>query len=115
MGLSQEKLGERVGLTFQQVQKYEKGVNRIGASRLYEIANVLEVSVQYFFDNFQLSSEAEALNTGFAENQHKYDIAEFARSPDGIELIKAFVEIKDASIRRQFIDLLKSISRTSRS
>ncbi len=115
MGLSQEKLGERLGLTFQQVQKYEKGANRIGASRLYEIANVLDVSVQYFFENITLPTEGEPTASGFSEKPTSFDVSEFAGSPDGVELNKAFVEIRDASVRRQVLDLVKAIARSNRS
>lgn len=114
MGLSQEKLGERLGLTFQQVQKYEKGANRIGASRLYEIANVLDVSVQYFFENIALPTDSDSTMPGFLEKPTSFDVSEFAGSPDGIELNKAFVEIRDPAVRRQVLDLIKALARSSR-
>src|SRR5688572_24109892 len=92
LGMSQEKLGERLGLTFQQVQKYEKGINRIGASRLFDLAQVLGVSVQFFYDDAPLPEarmiEQEAAP---AEGPDEHSIVEFLRSRDGLELNRAFV------------------------
>ena len=114
MGFSQEKLGESLGLTFQQIQKYEKGSNRIGASRLYEIAQVLEVPVQFFFDNLPSGSECEEANTGFADSPSEYNVINFLNTSDGFELNKAFVRIKDQKIRRKILELAKSLSDSSR-
>ena len=69
MGMSQEKLGEQMGLTFQQIQKYERGINRVSASRLYELARVLGVTVQFFFEEIQLGQDARSDQPGFAEPQ----------------------------------------------
>src|SRR5690242_11281920 len=89
LGMSQEKLGEKLGLTFQQVQKYEKGINRIGASRLFDLAQVLGVPVQFFYEEAP-SQEPPALIDGFAEKPEENSIVEFLRSRDGLELNKAF-------------------------
>src|SRR5262245_33618898 len=115
LGMSQEKLGERLGLTFQQVQKYEKGINRIGASRLFDLAQVLGVSVQFFYDDAP-HAEARALDTESAapaEGQgpaDEHSIVEFLRSRDGLELNRAFVRISDIKARRAIVDLVRSLA-----
>ena len=115
LGMSQEKLGERLGLTFQQVQKYEKGINRIGASRLFDLAQVLGVSVQFFYDNAPLP-EARALATvaaaadGHQGPADEHSIVEFLRSRDGLELNRAFVRISDIKARRAIVDLVRSLA-----
>ena len=108
-GLSQERLGEQMGLTFQQIQKYEKGANRVGASRLFQLAQVLEVPVSYFFDD--LESEADTLKpTGFAEPKSQDFVLEFLNSREGLELNRAFVKIQDPQVRRRILELIKSLS-----
>ena len=107
VGLSQEKLGEQLGLTFQQVQKYEKGANRIGASRLWDLARILEVRVHFFFDGLDSASAPAA---GFAEQPQQDYFLEFVNSSEGIQLIKAFVEIEDAHVRRSVLNLVRSLA-----
>ena len=107
VGMSQEKLGEQLGLTFQQVQKYEKGSNRIGASRLWDLARILEVPVHYFFDGLD-GNHAPA--EGFAEQPQQDYFLEFVNSSEGIQLIKAFVEIKDPRVRRALLGLVRSLA-----
>ncbi len=108
LGMSQEKLGESLGLTFQQVQKYEKGVNRIGASRLFDLAHVLGVPVQFFYDEL---GGADAVNAhGFAERPAETYVVDFLGSRDGLELNKAFVRITDPKVRRSVIDLVRSLA-----
>lgn len=108
VGMSQEKLGEHLDLTFQQVQKYEKGSNRISASRLFEMARILDVPVQFFFDDMPGKPAA-----GFAESSDSFQMTDFLTSSDGAQLIRAFAEIKSPEVRRKVIDLVKSISSTS--
>jgi transcriptional regulator with XRE-family HTH domain len=111
LGMSQEKLGEHLGLTFQQVQKYEKGVNRIGASRLFDLAKVLGVPVQFFYDEAPTASHATAPSlVGFAESPGESYVVEFLGSRDGMELNKAFARIKDARVRRSIVDLVRSLA-----
>jgi transcriptional regulator with XRE-family HTH domain len=105
-GMSQEKLGESLGITFQQIQKYEKGTNRIGASRLQHIASVLQVPVSFFFEDAP-GTPAEA---GFAEPRPAAFVTDFLSSAEGLQLNKAFVRIKDAKIRRRIVDLVRSIA-----
>lgn len=112
LGMSQEKLGERLGLTFQQVQKYEKGINRIGASRLFELANVLGVNVQFFYDDAP-ELAGEATSQGFAEEAATDYVGGFLKSREGIELNRAFARIPDPKVRRSIVDLVRSIAEES--
>jgi len=105
LGMSQEKLGESLGITFQQIQKYEKGTNRIGASRLQHIATVLSVPVSFFFEDAPGTPDEAA---GFGETRPAHYVVDFLSSSEGIQLNKAFVRIKDAKLRRRIIDLVKA-------
>lgn len=111
LGMSQEKLGDALGITFQQIQKYEKGANRVGASRLQAIANVLNVPVSFFFDD--APGEAGATNRGLAEENSTTYVVDFLNSTEGLQLNRAFVKITDAKVRRKIIDLVKSLSDTA--
>jgi len=109
LGMSQERLGDSMGLTFQQVQKYEKGVNRIGASRLFQISKILDVPIQFFFE------EAPNLGNGkqpqgMAEPESEAFILEFLNSREGLELNRAFVKIGDAKVRKTIVDLVRALS-----
>jgi transcriptional regulator with XRE-family HTH domain len=105
MGMSQEKLGERLGITFQQIQKYEKGTNRIGASRLQNIAEILEVPVSYFFPD--PSSDAAM---GMAEDGGPGYVVDFLSTAEGLELNRAFARIKNAKVRRKVIELVRAVA-----
>ncbi len=107
LGMSQEKLGEHLGLTFQQIQKYEKGINRIGASRLFDLSKVLAVPVQFFYEELPVSSGDSA--TGFAEKPEGYAV-EFLASREGLELNKAFARITDPRVRRSIVELVRSFA-----
>jgi len=106
IGMSQERLGELLGLTFQQVQKYEKGVNRIGAGRLFEIARILGVPIFYFYESV---SEQLANVSGFAETESP-PVLEFVSSGEGLQLSLAYIRIKDPKVRKRVLDLVKSLS-----
>lgn len=108
IGMSQERLGDQMGLTFQQIQKYEKGVNRIGASRLYHLANILDVPVQFFFEGAPIDGKVPA--PGLAESESQAFIYEFLSSREGLELNRAFVKIGDPKVRRSVIELVRSLS-----
>jgi transcriptional regulator with XRE-family HTH domain len=108
LGMSQEKLGENLGITFQQVQKYEKGTNRVGASRLQAIASILEVPVSFFFDDAPGQSENAA--KGFAEENSTTYVVDFLSSSEGIQLNRAFARITDPKVRRKIIDLIKTLA-----
>lgn len=104
--MSQEKLAERLGITFQQVQKYEKGTNRVGAGRLYQMARVLQVPVSYFFPE-----EAPARVAGGMREDAAADyVMDFMSTSEAIELNRAFAQIRDPKVRRRVIDLVRSIA-----
>ena len=110
LGMSQERLAEQIGVTFQQVQKYEKGTNRIGASRLQAIANVLAVPVAFFFQQ----DNTQPLNTdGLGAINGLEDLSEFLTSKEGLSLNKAFMKINDPGIRQSVLTLIKSLSNAS--
>jgi len=104
IGMSQEKLGDLLGLTFQQVQKYEKGVNRIGAGRLYEVSRILGVPIDFFYEG------VAAQGSGFAESETAAPVMEFVSSGEGLQLSLAFMKIKDPKVRKRVLDLVKSLA-----
>jgi transcriptional regulator with XRE-family HTH domain len=109
LGMSQEKLGDALGLTFQQVQKYEKGTNRIGASRLQQISQILQVQVSFFFEgapNIMPNSRQD----GFSEASSPAYVSDFLASSDGLALTKAFMKIEDSKLRRRIVDLVEQIA-----
>jgi transcriptional regulator with XRE-family HTH domain len=107
LGLSQERLGEAIGLTFQQVQKYERGANRIGASRLHELSQVLNVPVSFFFDDTD-PVRAPAMG-GFTEPSIETFGSDPLRKQEMIELVRAYLAIENATVRQRFRDLLKAL------
>jgi len=106
IGMSQERLGELLGLTFQQVQKYEKGINRIGAGRLFEVAGILGVPISFFYEDAETGAQAG----GFAEGEEPPPVMEFLASGEGLQLSLAFMRIKDVKIRRRILDLVRSLA-----
>lgn len=115
LGMSQEKLGDALGLTFQQVQKYERGVNRIGASRLFDLARVLDVPIGFFFDDLP----AEMGGNTVVRNRSA--VFGFAETPEGIEddtmnkretleLVRAYYRITEPAVRKRVFDLIKSLA-----
>jgi transcriptional regulator with XRE-family HTH domain len=106
IGMSQEKLGDLLGLTFQQIQKYEKGVNRIGAGRLYEISRILGVPIDFFYEGVAAMQEPG----GFAEFRGAPPVMEFVSSGEGLQLSVAFMKIKDPKVRKRVLDLVKSLA-----
>jgi transcriptional regulator with XRE-family HTH domain len=108
LGMSQEKLGEHLGLTFQQIQKYEKGINRIGASRLFDLSQVLGVPVQFFYE--ELAVGGAGADAGFGERPAESYAVEFLGSREGLELNKAFARISDPRVRRSIVDLVRAFA-----
>jgi transcriptional regulator with XRE-family HTH domain len=115
LGMSQERLGEALGLTFQQVQKYERGVNRVGASRLFDLSRVLDVPISFFFDDMP-----ESLAAAFGAQPSGRRVAGFADTQDGfaddtlnrretLELVRAYYRITEPSVRKRVFDLIKSM------
>ncbi|GBQ11859.1 helix-turn-helix domain-containing protein [Swaminathania salitolerans] len=124
LGMSQEKLGAALGLTFQQVQKYERGTNKVGASRLYELSRVLDVPIGFFFDDIagRAGARVGGQPTGFAEivpsfgllkpSGSKHDLydPEAQLDDDTLELLRAYRSIEDPRIKRQILDLVRTLS-----
>lgn len=108
LGMSQEKLGEALGLTFQQVQKYEKGSNRIGASRLQEISKALQVPPSFFFEGLPTGEVPQ--EGGFGEGISAKFVTDFVATAEGLQLNKAFTQIGDPKIRRRIIDLVIALA-----
>src|SRR5213593_1607928 len=109
LGLSQEKLGAAIGLTFQQVQKYERGANRIGASRLHELSRVLDVPVSFFFDDMD-PVRAPAIPAGFAEPAAEAFDSDPLRRRETVELVSAYYRIDDPSLRRRLFELARALA-----
>jgi transcriptional regulator with XRE-family HTH domain len=107
LGMSQEKLGDSLNLTFQQVQKYEKGTNRIGASRLQQIAAILQVPVSFFFEG---APHAPGQIEGMAEAPSPAYISDYLATSDGLALTKAFMRIKSSKLRRRIVELVEQIA-----
>lgn len=105
LGLSQEKLGERLGITFQQIQKYEKGTNRVGASRLQALATALEVPVSYFFPD----TTAAPGGSGMQEEGASF-MMDFLSTTEGLELSRAFLRIRSTKVRRKIVELVRSLA-----
>jgi transcriptional regulator with XRE-family HTH domain len=114
LGLSQEKLGEAIGLTFQQVQKYERGANRIGASRLFDIARVLDVPIGYFFeemsDDTAKKSPSQLIGRDDELEPEPYEKDPMARR-ETLELVRAYYKISDPQLRRRLFDMTKALAR----
>jgi transcriptional regulator with XRE-family HTH domain len=109
LGMSQEKLGDALGLTFQQVQKYEKGTNRIGASRLQQISQILQVPVSFFFEGAP-SAVTIGRHEGTGEAPSPAYVSDFLATSDGLALTKAFMRIEDSKLRRRIVDLVEQIA-----
>jgi transcriptional regulator with XRE-family HTH domain len=110
LSMSQEKLGDALGLTFQQVQKYEKGTNRIGASRLQQISNILQVPVAFFFEGAPDITGGGRGQAGAKDAPSPAYISDFLSSSDGLALTKAFMRIPDPKLRRRIVDLVEQIA-----
>jgi transcriptional regulator with XRE-family HTH domain len=113
LGMSQEKLGEALGLTFQQVQKYEKGANRIGASRLQQISRTLDVPPAFFFEgapSFETVPGNENGHIGVAEDSNSSYVADFLSTAEGLHLNMAFARIHDPKVRKRIIDLVAALA-----
>jgi len=108
-GMSQEKLGDALGITFQQIQKYEKGTNRIGASRMQQISAALKVPVSFFFEDAPTGVGAAA-TAGLAEASSTSYVVDFLSSTEGIQLNRAFVRITNPAIRRKVVEMVKTLA-----
>ena len=110
LGMSQEKLADQLGLTFQQVQKYEKGINRIGASRLFELSQLLGVGVAFFYEDAPSANGGVAATPGFAEAPSENYIVDFLNTREGLDLNRAFMRITDPKVRRSIIELVRTLA-----
>lgn len=110
LGLSQEKLGEAIGLTFQQVQKYERGANRIGASRLFDLSRVLDVPVGYFFDDMSddVAARSPRQIRGLVEEPEAYEPDPMAKR-ETLELVRAYYKIRDPRVRKRLFEMTKAL------
>jgi transcriptional regulator with XRE-family HTH domain len=111
-GFSQERLADSIGLTFQQIQKYERGANRVSASRLYQFSKILNVPISYFFDDFRDNSAPSYAEYGFAEgDQAGFDIDQTVLAKrETLELIRVYYSIPDAKLRKDLMKVLKSMA-----
>jgi transcriptional regulator with XRE-family HTH domain len=107
LGMSQEKLGEALGLTFQQVQKYEKGTNRVGASRIQQISEILQVPVSFLFEGGPSGTTG---SEGFSEGTSPAYISDFLATSEGLALTRAFTRITDAKLRRSIVEMVEQIA-----
>jgi transcriptional regulator with XRE-family HTH domain len=110
LGMSQEKLADALGLTFQQVQKYEKGTNRISASRLQAISQILDAPVHFFFEGGPQMAKGAHGAHGLGESPSPAYATDFLTTSDGLALVKAFVKIKDAAVRRSIVRMVEAIT-----
>lgn len=118
LGLSQERLAEQVGVTFQQIQKYERGANRVSSSRLFQFSKVLGVPVDYFFDEMDKGLESQSLVYGMADNgQEAFEQDDSApddvmQRKETIKLVRTYYSIKDKNARQDILKLMKTLSKT---
>lgn len=110
LGMSQEKLGDALGITFQQIQKYEKGANRVGASRLQQISSILNTPVSFFFED---APGEQASASGFEETNATNYVVDFLSSSEGLQLNRAFVKIEDPKVRKKLVELAKALANMS--
>ena len=115
LGISQEKLAEMIGLTFQQVQKYEKGANRVSSSRLVDLANALDVEIAYFFQ--EMSAEIQQQTPSMLLDAKKLPTIDHEKDPtmkrETLELVRAYYRIPDAAVRKRLAELARSIAKAS--
>ena len=114
LGMSQEKLGDAIGLTFQQVQKYERGANRIGASRLFELSKILDVPVAFFYEDMPSSTSQQVTDSSRQRVEKSQDyIQDPMAKRETLELVRAYYKVSDARVRRRLFDLTKALAAAS--
>ena len=116
LGVTQQKLGQMLGVTFQQVQKYERGANRVGSSRLFDVARVLEVPISFFFDEMsqQVQARSPSRLAGFAETKPLAFEPDPTLKRETLELVRAYYRIKDPKLRKRVFELTKSLAAPGR-
>ncbi len=111
LGLSQEKLAEAIGLTFQQIQKYERGMNRISAGRLFQFSKILDVPITYFFEQLNGKPGEELISYGFSDNaQEDFQSEDLMQNKETLNLIRTYYSIQDPELRKEAYRFLKSIA-----
>ncbi|MCB9984020.1 MAG: helix-turn-helix transcriptional regulator [Rhodospirillales bacterium] len=111
LGLSQEKLASALGLTFQQIQKYERGTNRISAGRLYDLSKILDVPVSYFFEQVGLSQNAQRAVAGLSDNdQDSFDSEDLMSRKETIDLVRTYYSVPDPAMRKDILKFIKSMA-----
>lgn len=111
LGKSQESIGKEIGVTFQQIQKYERGINRMGASRLYDFAKALGVPVAYFFEGFGDYVQPGAAELGMAEpDATAFEHDQSINNRETLDVMRAFYRIKNPAVRKKIIDLIKAFA-----
>ena len=111
LGMSQEKLGKALGLTFQQIQKYERGANRIGSSRLYQLSQILDVPVSFFFDDMNEEIVNDDMHLAEGEGQ-SFEVGHLSRR-ETLELVRAYYKITDNSVRKKIFEMVKALGNSS--
>jgi transcriptional regulator with XRE-family HTH domain len=113
-GISQEKLGDAVGLTFQQIQKYERGANRIGASRIYELSNILDVPVSFFFDEMpnELKTHEGRFAIGLRDQESPTQNNDALARRETLKLVRAYYKITDPRVRKRIFELVKALAKS---
>ncbi len=109
LGLSQEAIGNAIGVTFQQIQKYERGINRMGASRLFDFSRVLNVPVSFFFEAYEQAGEAPVYGQGMAENETNFEHEKLS-SRETLEIVRNYYRISDPAVRKKVSELIKSLA-----
>jgi transcriptional regulator with XRE-family HTH domain len=114
LGMSQEKLGEAIGLTFQQVQKYERGANRVGASRLFDLSRVLDVPVGFFFDEMpdDVAASSPAQRPGSGSRPPEQELDPMVKR-ETLELVRAYYKISEAGVRKRLFEMTKALAAAS--
>jgi transcriptional regulator with XRE-family HTH domain len=114
LGMTQTGLGDAIGLTFQQVQKYERGVNRIGSSRLYDLARVLDVPINFFFDEMpkEVASKSGAASSGPVEGAEAFD-PDIVSKRETLELVRAYYKIESPQIRKRLFEMVKALGKSA--
>ncbi|MEM7650954.1 MAG: helix-turn-helix transcriptional regulator [Pseudomonadota bacterium] len=108
LGMSQEKLAEAIGLTFQQIQKYERGTNRISAGRLFDFSKILDVPISYFFEQANIESAAAF---GMSDNEQEgFDGEDVMSSKETLDLVRVYYSVKDADARKDIMKFIKSMA-----
>ena len=110
MGLSQESIGKAIGVTFQQIQKYERGINRMGASRLHEFAKSLNVPVSYFFEGYGDELSEDSTVFGMAEGEVTAFEHENVSSRETMDIMRAYCKVKNPAVRKRIIELIKAVA-----